>query len=230
MPPQWLTVVAWVALAAAAAGVADILVDVFGRGHRQRMWVMEVVWPVTALYAPGLANVAYRRWGRPRSPRWRREHGAPADDETPMPVATALGVTHCGTGCTLGDIAGAVIVFLLAWELAGRSLWPEYIVNFGLAFALGIVFQYLTIAPMRGLGVRKGLVAALKADTFSLVAFEIGMFGWMALVQLVWFSSSGLHPDHAAYWFLMQVGMLLGFMTAYPVNWWLLRRGLKEAM
>ncbi len=228
MPPTWLTVVAWVALAAAALSVADILIDVFGRGHRQRMWVMEVVWPVTALYAPGVANVAYRRWGHLRSPQWRRAHAVTDDGD--LPAATALGVTDCGAGCTLGDITGSTIVFVLAWELAGRSLWAEYLVNFALAFGLGILFQYLTIAPMRGLGVRKGFRAALKADALSLAAFEIGMFGWMALVQLVWFSSSGLHPDHPAYWFLMQVGMVLGFLTAYPVNSWLLRRGLKEPM
>jgi hypothetical protein len=28
----------------------------------------------------------------------------------------------------------------------------------------------------------------------------------------------------------MQVGMALGFLTAYPVNAWLIRRGIKEAM
>ena len=29
---------------------------------------------------------------------------------------------------------------------------------------------------------------------------------------------------------MMQIGMALGFATAYPVNWWLLRIGLKERM
>jgi hypothetical protein len=33
-------------------------------------------------------------------------------------------------------------------------------------------------------------------------------------------------PDHAAFWFLTQAGMHLGFVfTTYPVNWWLIRRG-----
>jgi hypothetical protein len=39
-----------------------------------------------------------------------------------------------------------------------------------------------------------------------------------------------LHPDSAVYWFGMQIGMCLGFLTAYPVNVWLIRRGTKEAM
>ncbi|MEO8081682.1 MAG: DUF4396 domain-containing protein [Caldimonas sp.] len=28
----------------------------------------------------------------------------------------------------------------------------------------------------------------------------------------------------------MQVAMVAGFVTAYPVNWWLIRAGIKERM
>jgi hypothetical protein len=52
----------------------------------------------------------------------------------------------------------------------------------------------------------------------------------MAVMQLVFFTAPHLTPDHAAYWLLMQIGMVLGFATAYPVNLWLIRRGIKEAM
>jgi hypothetical protein len=114
-------------------------------------------------------------------------------------------------------------------QIAGLALWPEYIINFTLAFILGILFQYYSIAPMRGLGFKDGIAAALKADTLSLIAFEIGVFGFMAFMQFVLFPS-GIHPNDAAYWFLMQIAMILGFITSYPVNVWLIRRGIKEAM
>lgn len=129
-------------------------------------------------------------------------------------------------GCTLGDIIGTWLVFALGWQLLGLALSAEYLVD----FALGIAFQYYAIAPMRGLGLRAGLIAALKADTLSLTAFEIGLFGWMAVMQLVLFTEPHLTPNHAAYWLLMQLGMILGFATAYPVNVWLIRRGIKEPM
>jgi hypothetical protein len=29
---------------------------------------------------------------------------------------------------------------------------------------------------------------------------------------------------------MMQIAMLAGFVTSYPVNWWLIRAGLKEEM
>jgi hypothetical protein len=28
----------------------------------------------------------------------------------------------------------------------------------------------------------------------------------------------------------MQAGMLIGFVTTYPMNWWLIRRGIKEVI
>lgn len=228
MPPTWLTIVAWVSLAVALATAALIAFDIFGRGYRQKMAVMEAVWPITALYFGPVAWLGYRRWGRLNSPKYQRETQAEPDYGEPVSVAT--GVSHCGAGCTLGDIIGAWIVFAVGWQLLGLALPAEYIADFTLAFALGIAFQYFSIAPMRGLGLRDGIIAALKADTLSLTAFEIGLFGWMAIMQLVLFTSPHLKPDHAAYWLLMQVGMILGFFTAYPVNVWLIRRGIKEAM
>jgi hypothetical protein len=38
-------------------------------------------------------------------------------------------------------------------------------------------------------------------------------------MQLVLFLGQTLHPNHATYWFLVQVDMILGFLTFYPVNW-----------
>lgn len=215
-----LAIVAIVAIAVALVSALWIGWDIRVQGNRLRMPVMEVVWPVTALYLGPLAAIWYRRWRVLR------------DDEPPdrsMPVATTLAVSHCGAGCTLGDIIGSTLIFVLGLQLLGLALWPELAVDFTFAFGLGIIFQYLTIAPMRGLSPRDGLVAALKADTLSLISFEVGLFAWMILVQLVIFPEH-LHPDEASFWFMMQVGMILGFITAYPVNWWLVRTGIKERM
>ncbi len=227
MPPGWLTALAWLALAVALGCALVIAVDVHGRAFRQPMRIMEAVWPITALYAGPLGLWAYWILGRPKSPRWQEEHGSAP--EQPFPASVAIGVMHCGGGCTLGDIIGATLVAVAGLQLAGLALWPELVVDYVLAFGLGIVFQYFAIVPMRGMGVRDGLVAALKADALSLTAFEIGLFGWMIFMQLVLFPAH-LHPDQPVYWLMMQIGMLLGFATAYPVNWWLIRAGIKERM
>lgn len=229
MAPPWLTALAWIALVAAFACAAEILYDILGRGYRQHMRVMEWVWPITALYFGPVAVWAYRKIGRPKSMPWQQEHGE-NQPRQPQWGSIFSGVSHCGAGCTLGDIIAETAIFLIGIEIAGVSLWPEYIGDYALALSLGIVFQYFAIAPMRGLGLRKGIVQAAKADVLSLTAFEVGLFAWMALMRFAFFPDHPLHPNTAAYWFLMQVGMVLGFLTAWPANVWLIKRGIKEAM
>jgi hypothetical protein len=231
MPATWLIVLACVALAVGFLSALVILHDILGRGFRQPMPVMEVVWPVTALYAGPLALWGYHRYGRPKTRRWLADHDREQPPEKPGWATVAVGVSHCGAGCTVGDIIAEFGVFLLGLGIAGQTLYAEYVGDYVLAIALGLAFQYFAIAPMRDLGLREGIVAAAKADILSLTAFEVGLFGWMALTSLVLFPSPHhLHPDSPVYWFLMQVGMCLGFLTAFPVNAWLIRRGIKEAM
>ena len=101
------------------------------------------------------------------------------------------------------------------------------------AYAFGILFQYFTIAPMRDLSIGQGIVAAVKADTLSLTAWQVGMYGFMAFAYFFVFQTvigTKLETDTVEFWFMMQIAMLFGFLTAYPVNWWLIRTGVKEKM
>jgi hypothetical protein len=120
---------------------------------------------------------------------------------------------------------------MVGLSIAGRTLYAEYLGDYALALAFGILFQYFAIAPMRGLGLKDGLRAAAKADFIALTCFEIGLFGWMAVMTFVLFPAPHeLATNSAAFWFLMQVGMMIGFLTSWPANVWLLRRGIKVAM
>jgi hypothetical protein len=83
-------------------------------------------------------------------------------------------------------------------------------------------------APMRGLGLKDGLVAALKADAISLAAFAVGFFGWMALVHFLLLPGATI--ARWTYWFMMQIGVAVGFVTRYPANGLLIRWSIKEAM
>ena len=70
---------------------------------------------------------------------------------------------------------------------------------------------------------RASIIAALKADTVSIVTFEIGLFGWMALDAFVLFPGESIATWN--HWFQMQIGMIIGFFTSYPANWFLLKKG-----
>jgi hypothetical protein len=39
-----------------------------------------------------------------------------------------------------------------------------------------------------------------------------------------------LTTDHAAYWQMMQIAMVIGLGATYPASIWLVRRGVKEPM
>lgn len=210
------------------------------------MWIMNLVWPLTALFGTLLTTWAYLRYGRLATKglaRQAKEHGqdAPAKEGTPFAMKVAKGALHCGSGCCLGDIVAEWLVFALpaiavwfGWHsVFSEKMFAVWVVDFLFAFVFGVAFQYFTIAPMRHLGLVQGIWQALKADTLSLSAWQVGMYGFMAIAQFWLFRSRlgvRLEVDMPEFWFMMQLAMLAGFVTAYPVNWWLIRSGVKEEM
>jgi hypothetical protein len=247
--PHWLMVISWVTLAAGFASALVIVVDELVLGHRQHMAVMNVMHPITALYLGPVWLWAYFRDGRKgahdlmrREARRLTEAGADAgelrrrgastspEDLRPWHVGNA--VSHCGAGCTLGDIGGEWLLFAIGAPVLGSTGtygW-EVIADFVLAWTLGVAFQYLTLVPMReDIGKLAGIRQAVKVDTLSIAGFQLGLFGWMALAHFVLFQPS-LRIDTSGHWLMMQAGMIVGFLTAWPVNRWLVRRGIKEKM
>ena len=219
--PTWLYVVAWLALAAGFATMAYLALEVVRRP--QKMAVMNLVWPISGLYLGPLAVVLFRRM---QAETRSRQH----QDGPPDVIQTSVSTLHCGAGCTLGDVAGEFAVFFLAVALAGEVLFAEYVADFVIAFALGIAFQYLVIVPMRELSPVEGVRQALRADFFSIAAFQVGMFGWMAVSYFWIFDAPRVEAGNPIHWFSMQIGMVLGFLTSYPANVLLLRLGWKERM
>ncbi|MGA9341461.1 MAG: DUF4396 domain-containing protein, partial [Rhodanobacteraceae bacterium] len=171
--PVWLQTLAWISLTLALLCALIITVDLV-RGHRQQMRIMNLVWPITALYAGPLALWAYFTVGRlstrkrVRAAKMRGED--PPGQRKPFWQSTALAATHCGSGCTLGDIVAESALLLVPLTLFGHKIFAAWVVDFVLAFLFGIAFQYFTIKPMRDIGPGEALVAALKADTLSLSA------------------------------------------------------------
>ena len=229
--PPWLHSLSVFSLTISGIAALVICIDVLS-GHRQRMWIMDLVWPITALWAGPWALWAYFTIGRRNTKRVQqevKEHGGePLEKDLPFGVSVALGATHCGAGCTLGDLIAESFVVLVPLGLFGSHLLGTWALDLVLAFLIGIVFQYFTIAPMRDLSFPRGVLAAVKADTLSLCAWQLGMYGWMAVVVFLLFGE--LPKDGPVFWCMMQLAMVFGFITSYPANWWLLRKGWKERM
>ena len=255
MVPAWLETFSllfvWLSILCAVWIAIDLL------RRPQKMWIMDLVWPLTAFYTGPLGLAAYHAIGvrsarasagGRKAPAGRHHGSAPAfaggkpgrdgaaeadggrseRARKPFWAAVLTGSMHCGAGCAVGDFVGEWLVFATGATILGSKLGANYAVAFVLAYMVGIFFQYFSIAPMRGLGLRDGLWAAMKADTLSLAAYEIGMFAWMAVTQKVLFP--GLEPTSWTFWFMMQIAMVAGFFPSYPVNWWLVEIGVKERM
>jgi len=229
--PTALTVVAWAALGLGVSCAIVLLVDVVR--HPPSMRIMAAVWPLTALFGGPLWVWMYGRYAR----AGRSTSGT----RTPRSVSIAISTSHCGAGCALADLVVEWVVFAApaVAVLGGLGtvfrdrMFAVWALELVVAFLVGIAFQYAAIAPARGLGLAAGLRAAIKADTASIVAWQCGMYGLMAVVQLLLLPAlfggraSVATPE---FWFAMQWAMLLGFAFAYPVNALLIRSGLKEAM
>jgi hypothetical protein len=185
---------------------------------------MNVVWPITGLYLPMVGWLLYADMAR-RKPT-RDMHAAHSG--RPFWKSVFVSTTHCAAGCVIGDIIGAPIVFWAGWTLFGSRLYAEFLVLFVLAYIFGIAFQYLPIRAMRRISRRDALGETIKADTLALTAFEIGLFAWMAFIYFQFVPRSELTSP--TYWFMMQIGMVLGFIVSFPANWYLVRAGVKPGM
>jgi len=217
------------------AGLCTLIIatDIL-RGHRQHMWIMNIVWPITALYSGPLGLWAYFKIGRLSAHQVMQEAhkhvASPAAQSKPLWQSVGLAATHCGSGCTLGDlVAEGVLLPFLPFTLFGHRIFAAWVIDFALAFLFGIAFQYFTIKPMKQLTPGQGLLAALKADSLSLSAWQVGMYGWMAIATFLIFGHE-IDKGDPVFWFMMQTAMLAGFATSYPSNWWLVSVGIKEKM
>ncbi len=238
-----LHAIAWISITLAIASAAVIAIDEIRRP--QQMAIMNIVWLATALYFSVFALWAYFRIGTrkskaamarqkqtPSQPS-RSSAGPPQGSSShpePTPSQIAVATSHCGAGCMLADLSTEFLLGAAGITLFGLTLWASFVYDFLAAWTLGIIFQYFSIQPMRHLPPGQAVLAAIKADTLSITAFQVGMYAWMALVFFVLFPKPHLTPFDPRFWLMMQVAMILGDATAYPMNRWLVSSGLKEAM
>lgn len=218
---ELIRIISIIAVSAGVLSALIILIDVIR--HPQEMPIMNIVWPINGLYLGPFAIWFYWKLGK------KGMH-----DKKPFWQSVFVSASHCSGGCTAGDAIGVPIVFFTGLTVAGSALYAHYAVEFILAYIFGLFFQVFSIVPMKkkmgeNISWLKGFGEAAKADTLSLIAFEVGMFGWMAIVHFLLFSNPP-SPDTFVYWFMMQIAMILGLATSYPANWLLVKRGVKHGM
>ncbi len=130
-----------------------------------------------------------------------------------------LGSTmHCVAGDGLGILAGAVIASL--FHLAKVA---DIALEYALGFAFGwSVFQSLFMRDMAGGSYRRALSSTFFPELLSMNCLMAGMVPVMILEMKS--APASHHPSGPEFWFMMSMALLVGFVTTYPMNWWLVSR------
>jgi hypothetical protein len=136
-----------------------------------------------------------------------------------------LGSTmHCVAGDGVGILAGAVLSALFG--LAGTA---EMVVEYVLGFAFGwTIFQALFMRGMAGGSYIRSLTGTFVPELLSMNLLMAGMIPTMMALKMR--IPSAADPLTPAFWFVMSMALLVGFVLAYPINWWLVKYQLKHGM
>ena len=137
----------------------------------------------------------------------------------------ALGSTmHCVAGDGIGILAGAVLSS--AFGISGLA---EVALEYILGFAFGwTIFQALFMRDMAGGSYLRALTSTFMSELLSMNLLMAGMVPTvMALKARI---PSASDPTTPSFWFVMSMGLLVGFVFAYPMNWWLVAHHLKHGM
>ncbi|MHB8500252.1 MAG: DUF4396 domain-containing protein [Candidatus Acidiferrales bacterium] len=136
-----------------------------------------------------------------------------------------LGSTmHCVAGDGLGILAGAVLARLFHLPKAA-DIMLEYALGFGFGWT---VFQSLFMRGMAGGSYLRALSSTFLPELLSMNCLMAGMVPVMTLAMK---SVPASHnPSGPEFWFIMSMALLVGFITAYPMNWWLVSRHMKHGM
>lgn len=131
---------------------------------------------------------------------------------------------HCVAGDGIGILVAAAVLTTI-----GVPAWLEIIGEYAVGFLFGwMVFQSLFMRGMAGGSYAKSLRSTLLPEFVSMN----GVMAGMVALSLPWRSALGelATPAHPEFWFVMSLSLALGFAVAFPLNWWLVSRGLKHGM
>jgi len=136
-----------------------------------------------------------------------------------------LGSTmHCVAGDGVGILVGAVIASLLTLSRP-LEIGLEYVLGFGFGWT---IFQALFMRDEAGGSYPRALANTFLPEFLSMNLLMAGMVPIASLGAIALGRMPG--PATPEFWFVMSMALLAGFAAAFPINWWLVARGLKHGM
>ncbi len=193
-----------------------VIWDLFG--NTPVMGVMKLAWILIVLYTGPVGLVVYLLSCREPikgtheqyiQAHWKQSTGS---------------LMHCVAGDATGIILAAVITYHF-----GFPNGIDLIVEYSSAFIFGLfIFQALFMKSMLG----GNYFLAVKKTFFSeFVSMNMVMIGMIpVMVILMHHIPGGDNPTRPVFWWIMSLATMAGSLTAYPINSWMVSKGLKHGM
>lgn len=213
---DWIDITLWIWFSLTALSAISIAWDLIAR--TPEMKVMKWGWILVTLYMGPVAFIVY--WFSCREP-------APGTHETfilPLWKQSVGSTIHCMAGDATGIIVAAAITSLLGLPM-GVDAGVEYVAG----FALGLfIFQALFMKDLLGGGYWQAVRGTLLPEWLSMNTVMAGMIPVMVILMTR--DMRAMEPTSLRFWGIMSLASLVGAALAYPVNWWLVKNGLKHGM
>lgn len=125
---------------------------------------------------------------------------------------------HCLIGCGIGEVAGMIIATYFGMTMTGSMI---------LAIMLGFVFGFaLGTIPLirKGLSFSQSIKIVLVAEGLSIAVME----AFEVITQLIIPGVMNAALTDGIFWLGMIAALIVGFVAALPVNYYMIKRGVRH--
>ena len=131
--------------------------------------------------------------------------------------------------CAAGDATG-IILAAAATALLGFPMWIDIIVEYIFGFLLGLlVFQSLFMREIMGGSYAQNVRRTFVPELLSMNMMMAGMAPTMILLMMGR-DMRAMWPGEPLFWFVMSLGVVVGFSIAYPTNVWMVAKEMKHGL
>lgn len=132
---------------------------------------------------------------------------------------------HCVAGDATGIILAAVVT-----AVVGLPMWADLIVEYVAGFLFGLlIFQALFMRKMMGGTYVQNVRRSFLPELISMNCMMAGMAPVMVFLMMGR-DMRAMWPGEPLFWMVMSLGVIAGFAVAYPVNVWMVARGMKHGL
>ena len=133
-------------------------------------------------------------------------------------------VIHCVAGDGLGIMTAMVIA-----RATGMTFWQEFWFEYAVGFSFGLFIFQLKSMKMMTDDTGEALWMAFRSEFFSMLTVMGGMGAVMCYVTPLAVTQQP-KPLTFAFWGFGMLGLVVGYVATFPMNWMLVQVGWKHGM